>query len=355
MGLDRKTILNITLLIFCLFLFFFPANLFLQIFPDNQTPPRFLIWSHPTFEVDSYGAVTLAKNDSVREVAVYNDKIEYDMFYKTNNFGSPDNLDYKNNDTAVRSYAFVGDSFAAGAGGYEWISELRDKLAATRKDIALYNFSLPGGGFFHFKKMLESASHKLHFTDIVICAITDDFCRRYWKPLTRDGKMYFYAGALCSRAVAAIIEPDTSQAEIIRRVKKSESASLQGEATGGVKRFPKESVLFYWIHQARLWLQHKKRTNPPIGFYPLETIRALFPKARIYFFHLPQKNEAEMKAYEVDFQKHIESLGISYIPALYEYPWDKSMFYENDGHPNRYGYRQIAKYVEQWLLSNDKR
>lgn len=362
MTVRNNAISKIALVVFSSLVALFLCEILLRISRFNtEPPPRFLFWSSPTFDVDSNGAVSLAKNTRIRDVAVYNGKIEYDMCYQTNNFGSRDNLDYSGNDSAERRYAFVGDSFTAGEGGYPWVSELRNKLVAAEKKVSIYNLALPGAGFLHFQKRLESAARSLSFTDIVILAITDDFYRPYWKPVVRDGKIYFSCDVPSNcpaSSIATEIAFDATPADLDRQIKENEKSAEQtmrelNRKSGDVITFLHRSKVLLLMHEAWVRMRHGPAPKQ-IDYAALAAIRSRFPHARICLFHLPQKNEVRRGAYDKDLQKNIEALGISYFPALYRYHWSNDMFYENDNHPNNHGYGRISDFVEHWLLYEGK-
>ncbi len=340
----------------------------------DEAPQRYLMWSSPTFEVDPHGAVTLAKNARIRDVAVYDGKIEYDMFYQTNDFGSPDTVNYGEaggQNTGGRRVAFVGDSFAAGQGGHDWFSKLRGSLQASKSSSLIYNFSLPGASVSHFEKTLRSVSEKLEFTDIVLCAISDDFLRTYWKPVERNGIIYFCTDPEmkgdASSEVATVIGKDASELEILDHVKAVEVRHQQeaGErqqrmsrgqtAWSGAGRLLKRSRFLHWVDgRRRIFIHQQKEREKEIDLAPLMSIKALFPNARIALFHLPQKDEVISGRYDRELQKRVEFLGMTYIPALHKYHWDRSMFHVKDSHPNDAGYDKISEVVKEWLIELDK-
>jgi hypothetical protein len=320
------------------------------------------LWSSPTFEVDACGAVTFAKNAYIREVAVYNDTIEYDMGYKTNNFGFVDDIDYNKNEIQndnPQLYAFVGDSFTAGSGGQPWVLELRKKLRSAKMDIMIYNFSIPGAGLRHFLKLLETNLRKLTFTHIVILAISNDMNRPYYVPITENGKVYFWAPdretrEAClnaDRPTGIIIGRNATEREIIARVK-SIKRQRNNIKTAPIKNILNRSRFLALVAERLnvLFLTPGSENNA-IDLAPLMRIRLLYPKAKIYFIHLPSKDEVKNGKYRIDLQNSVESLRISYYPALTLSRWSEDMFYKRDPHPNNVGYRNISDCVEKILFN----
>lgn len=310
------------------------------------------------FEIDPYGAVTLAKNTSIREVAVYNGAIEYDIVYNTNNLGSVDHVNYERDIGKVfmgRRYAFVGDSLAVGSGGYPWVSRLRDKVLSDKKNVQVYSFGIPGGGPWHFLKILESSSRNLEFTDIVILAISGDMHRKYFLPIIENGRVNFCPYGITTKGarlkswpIATIIDKNATENEILNHVKflMSQEIALKKTHRKNVMFFLRESHFLKLIKKSLNVLVRKFK----IDLTPFVKIRSLFPNARIYFIHLPEVEEVEKGRYNLELKDLIESLGIKYYPALTEWKWSKAMYHKNDGHPNTFGYNNISNCVEKYLF-----
>ena len=53
------------------------------------------MFSSLTFQLDQNGAVHYEPNKEIRTVTVYKNKIEYDVFFNTNNLGFVDDKDYE--------------------------------------------------------------------------------------------------------------------------------------------------------------------------------------------------------------------------------------------------------------------
>src|SRR5690242_12729856 len=62
--------------------------------PAYDHTDRALMFSSPTFRRYSSGAVRFLANETIREVAVYSGRIEYDVTYRTNNLGFVDDKNY---------------------------------------------------------------------------------------------------------------------------------------------------------------------------------------------------------------------------------------------------------------------
>jgi lysophospholipase L1-like esterase len=94
-----------------------------------------------------------------------------------------------------------------------------------------------------------------------------------------------------------------------------------------------------------------EKTKSAFSLNALRNIRKAFPSTKIYFIHLPQKEEVANGAYLLDdIGKDIEEIGISYFPALKELHWKKEMFIDDDAHPNRDGYDNIRDGVSRYLF-----
>lgn len=317
-------------------------------------PSRYLMWSIPTFDTDNLGAVSFAKKNSIRDVAVYGNKIEYDMIYETNNFGSADEIDYTPEQTKDKSFAIVGDSFAAGQGGFAWIAEMRKELQKNRSDISIYTFGIPGTGIKHFEKSLRSASKTLNFTDIIILAISDDLFRDYWFPKNDSNHVLFCRNENECIPIAQVIDINATKSEILAKALKADSEKKEQSfrsiaVIDSLYLFLKKSKLLR-ISKKTLqnYLFQSKRKD--INFTPLKNIRQNFPSQNIYFLHVPEKHEVRDDKYVVELKAELESIGIRYVPLLHLYDWSLEMFYFHDPHPNKFGYEKLMSYVKDWIL-----
>ncbi len=320
---------------------------------------RFLMFSSQTFQLDKNDAVRYQPNKNIRTVTVYNKKIEYDVHFDTNNLGFIDYKDYEyENVPNKKYYAFVGDSFTAGFhGGEPWVPKLRRN--AEGKNIEIFNLGVGGTGIEHFYRLLKSTSEQLHFTHIVILALSDDFNRNYWYPLTNSSEIRFCPenmhGLECvkRRYIAKIIDPASSHEVILKvvdKVIKGRGKNVHGSGIRGVLKH--SELLPFVVRSLRTILQNKKRkTRNSFSFDALRNIKEAFPSVEIYFIHLPQKQEVVNGEYFLDnIGKEIEKIGISYFPALKEWHWQKDMFFIHDAHPNNFGYDNIKNCVSSYLF-----
>jgi len=317
---------------------------------------RSLMFSSQTFQLDPNGAVRYQPNKNLRTVAVYNNKIEYDVHFNTNNLGFIDDKDYEyENAPNKRYYVFVGESFTAGFhGGEPWIPKLRRNIEG--KNIEIYNLGVSGTGIEHFYRLLKSTSEQLHITHIVILAISDDSTRNFWYPLTNSSEIRFCRenvhSSECIKTpyIAKIIDPTSSSEDILKVADNMIEDRGKGSGLRGVL---KQSELLTFVVRSLRTMSQKKIGNTGNSFSldALRNIREAFPSAEIYFIHLPQKQEVVNGEYFLDNAgKEIEKIGISYFPALKEWHWQKDMFFVHDGHPNNVGYDNIRNCVSSYLF-----
>lgn len=324
---------------------------------------RCLLFSSQPFKLYSGGAVRYVPNARIREAAVYNGKIEYDVWYATNNLGFVDTKDYGRGIVpGKRYYAFVGDSFTTGVtGGSPWVPALRNN--GLRAEV--YNFGVEGAGFEHFHRLLHGMKGKVPITHIVLVAITDDFFRGYWHPLEIDGKISFCSEgaphAQCQPVPIAVIIPPNTSADEVRTIAKKQHKEIRARvnelnAADGI-RYRLESLLYddsaiYYYSKVFFDTYHRSHepSNIDAAMESMRKIRSEYPATEIHLVHLPQKYEVKTGHYAINIAGQVADLGISYFPALEKCNWSGEMFLKLDGHPNRSGYENIAKCVSAHLF-----
>lgn len=327
--------------------------------PNHESIERSLLFSSPTFKLYSSGSVRYYPHQHIREIAVYDNKIVYDVKFKTNNLGLIDTKDYNKESIKGKSYyAFVGDSFTAGIhGGEPWVPKLRERI--NNQGIELYNLGVEGTSFEHFYRLLIDLKRHIDITSIVIVAISDDFNRPCWYPVIDKEEIFFYFCGYIDLAVGRIVPIDISNDEILRISKEIVNNKNQPPVNGQANV---SSRLFRLLGKSQLFQYGKKALgtfsansdnsiNIDNALTNLKAIKAEFPSAEMHLIHLPAKNEVENKRYMTsNIAAEIEPLGIRYYPALEKCTWESTMFYDQDGHPNATGYENVSKCVSQYLF-----
>jgi lysophospholipase L1-like esterase len=282
---------------------------------------------------------------------LYGDEIEIDTTFRTNDLGLVDHRDYLPQMAADRSYAFLGDSYAAGVeGGRPWIPALRDRLG-----LKVYALGMGATGVLGFERMLESISRQLTFTDVVFVAISDDFYRPLWRPLVRDGGLWICADAEtdegCVRRlpIAHFMEPNDSKADLVARAHEIHAARTR--ARGVVRSWLRSSRL---LTLARDFVAASVRgasrgTVVDESVAAIERVRRAHPEARIRFVHVPDKYETGRGEYGLALAPLLEGKGVEYLPVLGACPWSTQIYYANDNHPDAAGYQVLAACVARLL------
>jgi len=359
----KKVLLNILMMIIAVAVALVISELLIRaVKPVYDYRDRSLLFSSPVFKLYSGGAVRYQPNERIREAAVYNGTIEYDVQYTTNNMGFVDTINYGNNSQAGKNfYAFVGDSFTTGVnGGAPWVAKLRNnKLRAE-----VYNFGVAATGFEHFYKLMHEMKDKVRITHIVIVAITDDFFRGYWHPLMVNGNINFcsLSGShqVCMPVpVASIMPLDAPEAELLEisktRYKEIRARVNEINAANSLQAkleslFYDDSALYYY---AKLLHDTYKRShqsgNIDNAIEMIRKIKSEYPLAEMHLIHLPQKYEVSTGNYHINIADQIKMTGVGYFPALEKCSWSVDMFFKRDAHPNKSGYENIEKCISEYL------
>lgn len=360
--MKRKIIsifLNISITTTSLLICFIVGESVIRITKTGYLSERSLMFSSQSFQLDLGGAVRYLPNENIRTVAVYNGRIEYDVSFQTNNLGLIDSIDYKYETIPDKSYyVFVGDSFTAGFhGGKAWVPTLRSKV---NNQIEIYNLGVSGAGIEHFYRLLKSAKEQVNITHIVILALSDDFQRRFWYPLTNKDEIHFCrekrkkTNCINDKYIARVINPNLTEEDLLKISKNvAKDKKVLGQSFG-IKEYAKKSYLLTFIYRASrdLFKTSKQMDNIKYSLASLRRIKKTFPFAEVYFIHLPQKQEVKTNKYMLDtIGKEIEKIGLKYYPALRKCEWTDYMFFTNDSHPNNLGYKAITSCVSDYLFS----
>lgn len=315
--------------------------------PELGRPDDRLLFTTEAPLRDEYGAIRHAPHRSVRSVLMYGDEFEIDTTFTTNDLGLVDHRDYLPAATASPRYAFVGDSYAAGVeGGRPWVPALRDRLG-----LQAYALGMGATGVLGFERMLQSISRWLSFTDVVFVAISDDFHRDLWRPLTRGDEIRLCAEAQSDAACAEhpptayLMRPDTSDADLVERARAIQAA--RASRRGFMRSWLRESRLLTLLRNAAVtqFPESGQRNLLDESRAALARVRSAYPDARIRFVHVPDRYETERGRYDLDVNQALAGTGIEYLPVLGTCPWSTENYFERDNHPDAAGYEALAQCV----------
>jgi lysophospholipase L1-like esterase len=372
--LAANTVLILATLILCLILSEIAIRL---LFSRPEYTNRFLFWSSPHLVLDEHGAVRYLADETVRKISMYGNKIEYDFVYHTNNMGLVDTIDYevsRAGHEADYRIALVGDSITAGSGGRGWIPVLREEIDAEYNGVELYNLGVSGAGIEHFYKLLKSVSSAIQFTDIVLIAISNDFQRPMWRPLTTPTEVRFCpfeeSDEVCRKRlpVARVVDVDITAAQLVELSDKLITERAERDATEksneaftltGLMRNSRLFDLAYSIyHEMPLFSagERNQRVSPALKHFvinnnieKLREIRRQFPATNIYLIQLPERHEVLAGRYDRDIREQVEQMGVAFFPALHQCSWSVDMYHPHDLHPNNKGYENITQCVKGFL------
>ena len=359
----------------CIFCFVLGESTLRFLLSEQSMRDRFLMWTSPHFMLHENKAVTYLPNENVREVAVYFGQIEYDVDYQTNNLGYVDHIAYKPEErinTNLRRIVIVGDSFAIGTGAEPWSPKLRDKLRSQGKQIQLYNLGLTGASVTHFYKSLIHFSKSFPIEEVVVVGISNDFERLDWWPLIDGADIRLCpigeSEKTCLHRLpfAKVVDINASSESLLletNKIRASYEKSLEKKKTelSLPLRYSRLLLLAYnFLTNRPLFAlgEQNQKVNPQLlsflqqkNLKAIENMRKDFPRAKISFLHLPEKEEVVLGRYALELDKEIENLGVEYLPALNKCLWTREMFHQNDAHPNQLGYQNVAKCFSKLVLN----
>ena len=341
----------------------------IRLLEQDPFPQTRLMYSSRHWDLDDRGAVRHLPNEAVRMVSVYDDTVEFDVSFQTNNLGLVDHRDYSSASDSREQYAFVGDSFTHGTGADPWVPKLRDELRAAGRQIEIYNLGVNGASVQHFRKLLSSVAAELPISHIVVITISNDFLRPWWIPVVDQSgwPLACRDPPACTnvRRLTPIIEYDASAADVVRA-----HHAITAEVTA---RRPVDPWWKRALSQSRLYVTLRRgvgRIAPRVGptqdqaiaddledprlldvnLEALAGIRADFPDLPITLAHFPQWQEVEGGRYQLDFSEPSEQLRVDYFPALMRCQWSREMYHRVNRHPNASGYDNFAGCLSRHLF-----
>lgn len=322
------------------------------------TDRRVVFFSTETWQRDAMGAMRYKPSTTIRTVAIYGDRVEYDARFPVNNLGFVDRIDYgvETDDREQDHIAFVGDSFTAGFHGSDpWVPRLRDRARELQPGIQIYNLGIGAVGVHDFTRLAKSASEELNFQKIVFLLLTNDLYRRQWLPVERDGFLYLCPenprGKACPSGRSRILvlpDNDLSIEELLSIIEERKLIA------------PVEGVVDWWTRNTfigsnfRPLLFHDLRVKPPkpkpaaLEKYLVRWLREIqieFRDKEVVLIHLPTKADVLQGHFDIDVASQARSFGIEYISLLERCDFGIDDFYPIDGHPNDRGYQKFLECV----------
>lgn len=335
---------------------------------------RVLFYSLPAFVDDGLGSVRYAPSTTIREVAVFGDRIDYDTTYSSNNLGFLDSVDYTPTPAGVYDIIFLGDSFTAGTGGYPWVPELRDHFADPQS-TRVYNLGIGSASIYHLDRLLDGFKKEVDFDEVNVLVISDDFYRPFWRPVQRDDALWF-----CPTA-GEPVDCSTHRRPLVHRLSASDTpAQLLSRAQDiyGASRHPARSTpsilqqLHLYIiacdayHRLRpaeanvtacphlyyqFYREHKKNEKYRKALATLLAWPAKFPGVKFRLLHIPEKSETAIGRYTLDLGGDLKGVDIEFIPLLETCLWTLDMYNKHDMHFTRAGYRHLRDCVAKNVLT----
>lgn len=334
---------------------------------------RVLFYTLPAFVDDGQGGVRYAPNTTIREVAVFGDRIDYDTTYASNNLGFLDSIDYAPTASDVYDVIFLGDSFTAGTGGYPWVPELRSYLADTQS-TRVYNLGIGSASIYHLDRLLDEFKKEVNFDEVNVLVISDDFYRPFWRPVQRGNVMWF-----CPTA-GETVDCSARRRPIIHRMSSNDTPTQllsRAQDIYAASRYPNHFTpsILQQLHLYTLACDAYHRIRPaqsnvgpcPHLYYQyyyeraknekyrnaVETIRAWpgkFPGVKFRLLHIPEKSETAIGRYTLDVQEDLHGVAIEFVPLLETCSWTRNMYNKHDSHFTRAGYQHLRECVAKKIF-----
>lgn len=153
-----------------------------------------------------------------------------------------------------------------------------------------------------------------------------------------------------------LINFDIDQAGALARAKQArEAAASLDVGTGALHRLLRQSKLLLFAKRfvaPMMQGRAPRSAQHALNLAALSDIGRALPDRRIHFIHVPDKFEVMRGRYDLSLADEMKQRGIDYLPALERCKFSPELYYANDDHPNREGYRQLRECVARLLELN---
>jgi len=313
--------------------------------PPPQTS-GVLFFSAPVFEGGGTSSVRFAPNRVMRALSIAGDHTEFDVHFKTNNFGLADDRAYPLG-PKTRNIAIVGDSFTAGYhGGSPWVPELGNRVS----DANIYNLGITGAGFVQFDQLQGELNDRLSINETLIIAISSDVARKSWRPVENSGRLFFCAlstridSCLKQKSSVYLLDGSESHDQILTTAQRH----IQNSQKTGLRRYLSRHTYVGRLFHMRTWKKRSKKLDAqPVANFTIDALRRMKERLgdSVTLMHIPERREVQTGGYSADLSAVANRLGLKFIDGLSRCKLTPNDYYQFDSHPNRDGYEKIKNCV----------
>ena len=319
--------------------------------PPLHASDRAALFSSP-FWVEAKGAVRYAPRAELRTAAVYGERIEYDVRFRTNDLGFIDDRNYAERTAAPQAserFAFVGDSFTAGFhAGPAWPGRLRAQARDRGRNVEIYNLGVSGASLRQFPALLRSLRGEIEFEQLVFLFIGDDLLREAWRPVEANGRLYVCPlGSSEARCVVrdtpllVLADKDASREELLAQVRASGIGAAPTTLGGWLERNTFAGSRF------SAWRDAQARAARPSLRIDLEAwlagLARNYGDRSVTFMHIPERAETSLGRYASEAGPQIEAAGFRYVPLLESCDFEEDDYFEVDPHFRASGYEKLIR------------
>ena len=274
------------------------------------------------------------------------DHTEFDVQFKTNNFGLIDERAYPLPPKS-RNIAIVGDSFTAGYhGGKPWVPRLEQKVS----DARIYNLGITGAGFVQFDQLLSEVGESLSINETLVIAISSDVGRKPWRPIESDGRLFFCALTtqtdFCLKKKSSVYLLDGTETD--DQIQAAARKHTRSNQKISLRRYLSRHTYVGRLFHSRTWKRRSKKLDAePIADISIDALRRMKQRLgdSVTLMHIPERREVQAGGYSADLKTVARDLGLKFVDGLTLCKLTPDDYYKIDSHPNRNGYDKIKNCV----------
>ena len=318
-------------------------DLFLKFikYPSRNSP--IMLLSGGEFNSREIGIRHYSKNSELRQAAIYDNEIEYNYKFKTDDYGF--RITYECEVVNPKAtIAIAGDSFTEGQGSsLVWVTKIQKKLCKNKYKTV--NTAMAGYSIIGMSKSLDYAKNNLNASHAIVAITPGDILRVHVEMISnKECSVYASRTNKCGdSATWWHFPPNMEDDEIVN--------FSRTKFKFGLKEVFRNAKIEIKRHIRHFETKNPTNKNLDSNIQAMNYISSLYGPKKTFLIIIPTKLERDLEAKPYKkklFEEHLNSFlkricNDIKVFDLRSCPLKKNHFHLKDGHPNEIGQKLIGE------------